>query len=107
MLYFRQIMRKHTTLLLIIWGVLTSTTTIYFWSYNQKQEKINDLLTESISLHKKALSNEVKSYYVINDCFVVKRGLCNADEFKKTLNTLGNEADELYNRIWKIENEMK
>lgn len=100
-------MRKHTTLLLIIWGVLTSITTIYFWSSTQKQEKRNALLTESISLHKKALSNEVKSYYAINDCFVVKRGLCDADEFKNTLQTFGDQANEIYNKIAIIEKEIK
>lgn len=100
-------MKKHTTLLLTTWGILATITALYFWHTNQQQKNVNALLTESISLHKKALANEVSSYYAINDCFVVKRGLCNADEFKSTLRTLGDQADGIYNQIANIENKLK
>lgn len=93
--------------MLIIWGLFSTVAALYFWNDNQKQEKINTLLTESIALHKQALSNEVKSYYAINECFVVKRGLCNAGEFKKTMSTLGDEADRLYSHIANIESQLK
>jgi hypothetical protein len=106
-LYFRQIMRKHTTLLLLAWGIISTTTAIYFWNATQSEARKNNLLTESISLHKKAIANEAKSYNAINDCFVVNRGLCDADDFKDTLRTLGDEADGIYSKISALEAEIK
>lgn len=100
-------MRKHITLLLTTWAVISTITAIYFWNTNQNQAKTNLLLTESISLHKKAIANEAKSYNAINDCFVVNRGLCNANDFKSTLQTLGDQADEIYNQIAIIEKEIE
>lgn len=91
---------------LIIWGVLSTIAVFYFWNANQRQEKVNTLLTESISLHKKVIANEVKSYYAIDDCFVVNRGLCNAEEFKNKLQILGDESYELYSQISLLETEL-
>ena len=80
-------MKQHIQTILIVWGILTTITILYFFTVIQKQERINTLLTESISLHKKAIANEVSSYNAIHDCFVTKRGLCDADEFKEKLQT--------------------
>jgi hypothetical protein len=100
-------MRKHTTLLLCAWGIISTVTALYFWNASQTQKQVNTLLTESISLHKKAISNEAKSYSAINNCFVKNRGLCDADEFKNTLQSLGDEADGIYNQIANIESQLK
>lgn len=69
------------------------------WNATQKLTRTNSIQKESISLHKKAIANEVKSYSVIYDCFVTERGLCSPDEFKQNLLTLEGEADEIYSRI--------
>jgi len=100
-------MRKHKTTILLAWGIISSLATLYFWNASHKQEKMNSLLNQSITLHKQAIANEAKSYNAINDCFVVREGLCNAEEFKDTLKVLGDEADTIYGKIVVIENELK
>lgn len=100
-------MIKHKTTLLLAWAIISTITGLYFWSLSYKQENINSLLNQSIALHKQAIANEAKSYNAINDCFVVRRGLCNADEFKDTLQILGDEADIIYNQIVDIESQLK
>lgn len=100
-------MRKHKTTILFVWGIVGTLTALYFWNTSYKHEKINSLLNQSIALHKQAIANEAQSYNAINDCFVVRRGLCNAEEFKDTLKVLGDEADAIYGKIVVIENELK
>lgn len=99
-------MRKYNLFLLFL-ILITTTAAIYFWRSNQELKNTNSLLRESISLHKKAIAVEAKSYYTINDCFVINRGLCDTEDFKNTLQTLGNEADGLYNEISKLETKLK
>ncbi|MDQ5901136.1 MAG: hypothetical protein QG600_714, partial [Patescibacteria group bacterium] len=66
-------MRKDNLLLLFL-ALITTIAAIYFWRSNQELKNTNSLLRESISLHKKAIAVEAKSYYAINDCFVINRG---------------------------------
>lgn len=100
-------MRKHKTTILLVWATISTITTLYFWNSSYKQEKINSLLNQSITLHKQAIANEANSYKAINNCFVVNRGLCDADEFKNTLQGLGDEADVIYSQIANIESQLK
>ena len=100
-------MRKHTTPLLLVWGLISTIAALYFWNTNHRQDRVNALLTESVSLHKKAIAVEAKSYYAINDCFVVNRGLCNANDFKNKLQSLGDESDKLYEQISFLEKQLK
>jgi uncharacterized protein (UPF0333 family) len=99
-------MRKDNLLLLFL-ALITTIAAIYFWRSNQELKNTNSLLRESISLHKKAIAVEAKSYYAINDCFVINRGLCNANDFKTKLQSLGNESDSLYNQISLLEAKLK
>lgn len=100
-------MKKHTTLLLTTWGILATITALYFFNNTQKLEQANSMLRQSNAAHKKLTTNERASYEAINDCFVVKRGLCNPAEFKEKLQVLGDEADGLYNQISLLENRLK
>ena len=100
-------MRKHVQTLLIIGGLLSILVAFYFFSTTLKLAQANSILLQSNSIHKKLITNERESYEAINDCFVVKRGLCNSDEFKEKLQVLGDEADELYIQISLLDKQMK
>ncbi|OGM55595.1 hypothetical protein A3F62_02175 [Candidatus Woesebacteria bacterium RIFCSPHIGHO2_12_FULL_44_11] len=92
-------MRQQITVLLILWGIFSTSIAIFFWNKAQKLNAVNKTLFQSNELHKELVKNEVASYEAINDCFVVNRGLCEPKDFKKKLETLGDEADELYSQI--------
>jgi len=100
-------MKKYIPLLLTAWGIISTLAALYFLNAYHIQKNTNILFSESIALHKKAIANEAQSYNAINDCFVINRGLCDADEFKNTLQSLGDEADEIYNEISLLEREIK
>ena len=100
-------MKKHTTLMFTIWGLLSTLAALYFFTATQTLKQTNSILRQSNAAHKKLITNERASYEAINDCFVVKRGLCNPDEFKVKLQVLGDEADVLYSEISLLENRLK
>ncbi len=100
-------MKGHVHIFLILWGLLSTLAALYYFSSIQKLEKTNSILWQSNAAHKQLINNERESYEAINDCFVVKRGLCNPDEFKGKLQVLGDEADELYSQISLLENRLK
>lgn len=80
---------------------------VYLWSKNQGLKETNSILSKSIEVHKKLVGNEYNSYQAINDCFVVKKGLCDPEDFKSKLQTLGDEADGLYNQISAFDQQLK
>lgn len=79
----------------------------YLFNTTQHLEQTNQILSQSNITHKKLVTNERASYEAINDCFVVKRGLCNSDEFREKLQVLGDEADELYTQISLLDKQLK
>ena len=92
-------MRKHILVLLVLWGLLSTIAAIYFWNNNQKLERTNKILVESNEAHKKLVKNEAASYASIYTCFVEQRAQCDPEDFKSRLQTLGDEADGLYDQI--------
>jgi hypothetical protein len=99
--------KKQVQILLIAWGIVSTIVALYFFSTTQKLAQANSILLQSNAAHKKLITNERESYEAINDCFVVKRGLCNSDEFKEKLQVLGDEAEVLYSQISLLENRLK
>ena len=91
--------KRNLIIILIVWGLLVSGLSVYHWSENQRLTEVNNTLSKSNEAHKKLVENEYKSYKAINDCFVVQKGLCNPENFKNSLQTLGDEADGLYDQI--------
>lgn len=102
---FVESMKKHISILLTFWALLSTVAAIYYWNNNHRLEVNNQTLTESNALHKKLVGVEFESFKIINDCFVVNRGLCNTQEFESKLKTLGDEAESLYDQISILENE--
>jgi len=100
-------MREYKVKILFIWGLISTLTAIYFLNTNQHLEHTNQILSQSNITHKKLVTNERTSYEAINDCFVVRRGLCNPAEFKEKLQVLADEADELYAHISLLDKQMK
>lgn len=100
-------MREYKVKILFIWGVISTLTAFYFFNTTQHLEHTNKILSQSNIAHKKLITNERTSYEAINDCFVVRRGLCNPAEFKEKLQVLGDEADGLYSQISLLENQLK
>lgn len=92
-------MRRHILILLVLWGLFSTGAAIYFWNSNQKLKEVNNTLSESNEVHRRLVENEYKSYQTINDCFVVKKGLCDPEDFKSNLQTLSDAADGLYEQI--------
>ena len=86
-------------ILIVLWGLLATGASFYLWNENQRLKEVNSILSESNGVLKKLVANEYESYQAINDCFVVKKGLCNPEDFKNSLQTLGDEADGLYGQI--------
>lgn len=100
-------MREHKVKGLFIWGGISTMVAFYLFNTTQHLEQTNQILSQSNVAHKKLVTNERASYKAINDCFVVKRGLCNSDEFRKKLQVLGDEADELYTQISLLDKQLK
>jgi hypothetical protein len=100
-------MREHKVKGLFIWGVISTMVAFYLFNTTQHLEQTNQILSQSNITHKKLVTNERASYEAINDCFVVKRGLCNSDEFREKLQVLGDEADELYTQISLLDKQLK
>lgn len=91
--------RRNFIILIVLWGVLATGLSLYLWIENQRIKEVDDTLSKSNEVLKKLVANEYKSYTVINDCFVVQKGLCNPEDFKGRLQVLGDEADELYDQL--------
>lgn len=91
----------------MLWGLLATGLSLYLWTENQRIKEVNSILSESNDVHRRLVENEYKSYQAINDCFVVQKGLCNPEDFKNRLQTLGDEADGLYDQIHKFDQQLK
>ena len=90
-----------------MWGLLVSGLSFYLWRENQGLKKVNETLSKSNEAYKRLVANEYKSYQTINDCFVLKKGLCNPEDFKTRLQVLGDEADGLYDQIHELDQQLK
>lgn len=93
--------KKHKlpVLLIIICGAVASISMVLLWRDNQKLKETNNTLLKSNEVHRKLVENEYKSYQAINECFVLKKGLCDPEDFKSKMQTLGDEAESFYNQI--------
>lgn len=91
--------RNLIIILIVLWGILATGLSLYLWIENQRIKEVDDTLSKSNEVLKKLVANEYKSYTVINDCFVVQKGLCSPEDFKSQLQTLGDEADGFYDQI--------
>ena len=91
--------RNLIIILIVLWGLLASGMSLYLWNENQRIKEVNSTLSESNEVHKRLVGNEYKSYQAINECFVLKKGLCDPEDFKNRLQTLGDEADGLYDQV--------
>ena len=99
--------RNLIIILIVLWGLLISGLSLYLWRENRKLREVNDTLSKSNEVHKRLVANEYESYQAINDCFVVKKGLCDPEDFKNRLQALGDEADGLYDQISAFNQQLK
>ena len=91
--------KRNFIILIVLWGLLATGLSIYLWKENRRLKDVQGILSESNEVHKRLVANEYESYQTINDCFVVQKGLCDPEDFKSKLQSLGDEADGLYEQI--------
>lgn len=88
--------------LLICWAIIGSALTVILWRTNQRLEKVNALLLNTVIESNNLANNASEAYKVFGEC-VSNQSVCNFDENSQELRRLNEEKEAINERISKIQ----
>jgi len=96
---------KLLVLLIVIWGLVASISSILLWRDNQRLKSLNQLLLKGIVTARDFAQNANEAYRTIGEC-VADYNSCDPQEAKDTLIQLDNEKDKINMELQRIDKEL-
>jgi|SRR3989344_7518486 len=84
--------------LLIYWAIIGGVLVVILWRANQRLERINALLLDTVTESNKLANNASEAYKIFGDC-MTNQTTCNFEETSEKLRGLNEEKEAINKRI--------